>query len=163
MRKIFYILALLVCTCSDLFSQKILTPEEAVKIALENNYGIKVAANQQEINRINNTAGNAGMLPTAGINASDNYSFLTNSLLEYNSGDKLTRSNGTSNSINAGIDIGWTLFDGGRMFVTRAKLREIEAAGQYRYQDQLFQAIYDVITAYYNVVRQKQQLRSYQE
>ncbi|MCX6259176.1 MAG: hypothetical protein NTW49_14940 [Bacteroidia bacterium] len=44
-------------------AQNYLTVEEAVSIALKNNYGIWVARNESDIARINNTLGNAGMLP----------------------------------------------------------------------------------------------------
>src|SRR5271157_2214014 len=58
-------------------AQPLLTIEDAVSIALKNNYDILVARNDAETARINNTAGNAGMLPTVAITGSDNYSLST--------------------------------------------------------------------------------------
>ena len=55
-------------------AQPLLTIEDAVSIALKNNYDILVARNDAETAKINNTAGNAGMLPTVAITGSDNYS-----------------------------------------------------------------------------------------
>jgi outer membrane protein TolC len=44
-------------------AQELLTIEDAVKIALENNYAIKIAANELTIGKTNVSIGNAGMLP----------------------------------------------------------------------------------------------------
>jgi outer membrane protein TolC len=46
-------------------AQELLTIEDAVKIALENNYAIKIAANELTIGKTNVSIGNAGMLPRA--------------------------------------------------------------------------------------------------
>ncbi|HMD68679.1 MAG TPA: TolC family protein, partial [Chitinivibrionales bacterium] len=58
-------------------AQPLLTADEAVSIALKNNYDILVARNDAEIAKVNNTPGNAGMLPTIAVAGSDNYSLNT--------------------------------------------------------------------------------------
>ncbi|MEI6898873.1 MAG: TolC family protein [Bacteroidota bacterium] len=110
-------------------AQEVLSANDAISIALKNSYSILVAANDAAINRKNNTAGNAGMLPTVAINASD--------IIALKAVDQ-TYSNNTvpgstkerSNSFNANIGLNWTLFDGGKMFVTKQKLEEIESLGE---------------------------------
>jgi hypothetical protein len=52
-------------------AQELLTIEDAVKIALENNYAIKIAANELTIGKTN-VSGNAGMLPRATASIIDN-------------------------------------------------------------------------------------------
>jgi outer membrane protein TolC len=52
--------------------QELLTIEDAVKIALENNYAIKIAANELTIEKTNVSIGNAGMLPRATASIIDN-------------------------------------------------------------------------------------------
>ncbi len=139
------------------FAQKIITADEAVSIALKNSYDILVAQNEADIAKLNNTPGNAGMLPTAAINGSDNYA-LNNIHVKQSSGTEIYSSN--SNTINAGVALNWTLFDGGKMFVTKNKLSEIESLGEIQFRDQVLQTVYNVIVAYFNVVKQKQQLAS---
>jgi outer membrane protein TolC len=51
---------------------KNLTIEDAVKIALENNYAIKIATNELTIGKTNVSIGNAGMLPRATASIIDN-------------------------------------------------------------------------------------------
>ena len=46
------------------FSQEILTKEEALAIALENNFGIKIANNNLEVAENNTSIYNRGALPT---------------------------------------------------------------------------------------------------
>jgi outer membrane protein TolC len=53
-------------------AQELLTIEDAVKIALENNYAIKIAANELTIGKTNVSIGNAGMLPRATASIIDN-------------------------------------------------------------------------------------------
>jgi len=138
-------------------AQEELSANDAVSIALKNSYSILVAANDAAINRTNNTAGNAGMLPTVAINASDNIALnAINQTYSNNTDPSSTKER--SNSFNANIGLNWTLFDGGKMFVTKQKLEEIESLGEMQYKERVIQTVSDVTLAYYNVVKQKQQL-----
>jgi outer membrane protein TolC len=49
------------------------------------------------------------------------------------------------------------------MFVTKRKLSEIQELGEIQFRDRVLQTVYDVILAYYDVVRQKQELASINE
>ena len=53
-------------------AQQVLSLEDAVKIALENNYEIKIAKNDLKIGQTNVAAGNAGMLPKATASITQN-------------------------------------------------------------------------------------------
>ena len=52
-------------------AQEVLTLENALKIALQNNFEIKLASNNLEINTTNVALGNAGMLPRLTANLVD--------------------------------------------------------------------------------------------
>lgn len=130
-------------------AQKLLSIDDAVNIALKNNFDILVARNDADIAKINNTRGNAGMLPTLQMTGSANYVNNVNS--------------SSTTSVNAGTELAWTLFDGGKMFVTKNKLNEIEALGEIQFKEQVLQTLYSLIAVYYDVVRQKQQLNSINE
>lgn len=143
-------------------AQQVLSVQDAINIALKNSYDIQVAANDASIDKANNTRGNAGMLPTVGLNVSDNLSLISNHQETANK-VKTSTSNARTNTIDAGIALSWTLYDGGKMFVTKQKLQEIEALGEIQYRDRVLQTVYNVIVAYYDVVKQKQQLASINE
>ena len=57
-------------------AQDLLSLEDAVKIALENNYDIKIAKNNSKIDATNNNLANAGMLPSLNANFTNNNSQL---------------------------------------------------------------------------------------
>lgn len=140
-------------------AQQVMTPDEAVSIALKNNYDILVALNDAAIDSINNTAGNAGMLPSLAVNGTGNYA--VNNVHQKNQNGVETSYSGIRvNAINVGPALNWTLFDGGKMFVTKKRLSEIEALGELQFKVKVMQTVYEVILAYYDVVRQKQQLSS---
>jgi outer membrane protein len=162
MRRIYGFILILNLSVTCAKAQELLTSDDAVSIALKNNYDILVATNSAEIARINNTSGNAGMLPELGVNSSDNYS-RNNVDQKFSSGESSSYSNSHANSFNAGVELNWTLFDGGKMFITKNKLGEIQSLGEIEFKDQVLQTVFDVIVAYYEVVREKQQLVSINE
>src|SRR5690606_18553323 len=53
-------------------AQQLLTAEEAVRIALENNYEIRIASNDLKIDQQNISLANAGMLPRIDASVADN-------------------------------------------------------------------------------------------
>ncbi len=72
--RIFLLFTALLFCMGPASSQALLTPEEAIDIALNNSFGVLVARNNADIARINNTIGAAGMLPNINGNANANFS-----------------------------------------------------------------------------------------
>jgi outer membrane protein len=143
-------------------AQDVLTLEQAVSLALNKSFDIQFARTLAQIDKTNNTPGNAGMLPGISVNAADNYSKIN---LEQNlsNGTNISKSNASSNNFNSNVSLSWTVFDGLKMFVTKKKLSEIETLGELEFKQQVLQTVYDVTVAYYNLVKQRQQLASLQE
>jgi outer membrane protein TolC len=142
---------------SGLSAQFVMSLEDAVGIALKNNYSISITRNLANVAKVNNTLGNAGMLPTIMVNGSDNYS-VNNVYLNLSTGSDITAAAGKSNAFNAGVALNWTLFDGTKMFITKNKLNQIEKLGEIEFRDTLMQIMYNVTVAFYQVVAQKEQL-----
>jgi outer membrane protein len=148
---------LLLLTFSIAGAQKILTIEDAVNLALKNNFNILVSRNEADILKIKNTPGNAGMLPEINLTGSGRYE-LNDVHQGYADGTENEYPDFSGTSVSAGAELSWTLFDGGKMFVTKAKLNEIESLGEIQFKDRVLQTLYEVIASYYNIVKQKQQL-----
>jgi len=155
-------LLLLVSAFPAVYAQETLSIEKAVKIALKNNFDILIANNSSTISKVNNTPGNAGMLPTVALIGSANYS-LNNRYQKNTDGTTVNSTSLNTGSVTAGAELSWTLFNGGKMFVTKSKLNEIQALGEIQFRDQVLQTLFNVIGAYYDVVRQNQQLKSINE
>lgn len=138
-------------------AQEVLTLENALKIALENNYEIKIASNNSLIQKTNVSLGNAGMLPTLSANVVDNNS-IQNSSQTRQDGTKNELDNAKNNSLTYGVGLDWTIFDGMRMFARRDQLKELQKLGEAQLKLAIITRISDVNAAYYDLVQQQQQL-----
>ncbi len=136
---------------------QLLTLEEALKIALDNNFDIQLARVDATQATLNNTAGNAGMLPDVYAVAGTNGS-LSNTQLELATGDVQNRNNALAYGLNGAIQLDWTLFDGNGMFIRKRQLEQLERMGGLALKQQLQTTIVSVIQAYAAVIRQQQQL-----
>jgi len=160
-----YFIAVFLC-CSvftPLCRGALLTPESAVQLALKNNYDITVAYTNAQTARIQNAPGNAGMLPSISMTGSDLFEPANGSKQLLAGGSTSRASNAHYNTVSAGLALDWTLFDGGRMFLTKQKLTMLESLGAIQFKNSVQQTVYDVITAYYSIVQQKQMLASINE
>ena len=129
---------------------------------MKNNYDIQIAKNRTDITSLNNTVGNAGMLPKANIAVTDNATL--NHLDQKLANGTETLKNGVvGNTINPSLNITWTLFDGLKMFATKSKLKRLEQIGELNYKDTLQTVVAQTITAYYNVVSANQELKAIDE
>lgn len=139
-----------------------LTPDEAVRLALEANYDIRIVRGDAEIAQLNNTRANAGMLPVVNFVASDNAS-LNSFQQKLANGSEFSALGAPFNTASAGVQLSWTLFDGGRMSITKNRLEQLEALGQINLQAAVLQTATAVLTAYYDIVRARLQIRASEE
>lgn len=132
-----------------------MTVENAIEMALKNNYDIVISKNLAMQNSNNNTLGNAGMLPRIDLNASGS---LANNATkqEFSNGLVVDKNGVQSKNITTGAYLTWTVFDGLKMFGTREKLQELERMGELNAKIQIENTIVKVITSYYSIAMQKQ-------
>lgn len=138
-------------------AQKILTVEEAVQIALENNYQIKIASNELKIDEFSISPGRAGMLPQINASLTDNNS-IQNSTQTRSDGTIVENDNAKNNSLNYGVAMDWTLFDGFRMFANYDQLKETKKLGESELKQVVLTKVGDVMITYFDLVQQQQQL-----
>lgn len=155
--RFIYIITLLVSGLAKIQAQELLTLEDAVKIALENNYEIRISKNDLSIDKTNTTAGNAGMLPQVSANVVDNNN-IQNTTQTRNDGTINKLDNAKNNSITYGVGLDWTVFDGFRMFARHDELRTIQKLGEAELKLTVITKISDVTSTYYDLVQQQQQL-----
>ena len=140
-------------------AQELLSLEDAVKIALENNYDIKIADNNSKIDATNNNLANAGMLPSLNANFTNNNSQLDTKQTQ---GDGTVRElDGAKNmNLTYGVGLDWTIFDGLSMFARKEQLNVLEQQGKAELQTAILTRISDVYTTYFDLVQQQQVLTS---
>ena len=155
--KIFYLIVFSVFSSS--YSQEVLTIENAIKIALENNFEIKIASNNYNIAKTNSTIGNAGMLPTLTASVAAN-NRVQNSTLTLQNGVVNALDNALNNSLNYGVSLDWTIFNGFKMFTRLEQLKELEKLGSTKLQQTIISKLSEVSSTYFNLVQQQQQLKA---
>ncbi|MFN0176738.1 MAG: TolC family protein [Saprospiraceae bacterium] len=143
-------------------STLLLSPDEAVRIALEVNYDIRISQADADIARLNNTKGNAGMLPTVNLVANENFT-LSAFQQKLANGNEFKEAGAPFNTANAGVQLSWTLFDGRRMQITKRRLEELESLGQTNLQNTVQQTTAAVLQTYYDIVRGRMQERALSE
>ena len=155
----YQLLILVLLSATSLQAQQTLSIEEALKIALENNYEIKIASNNLKMDQTNNTIGNAGMLPTVTASVVDNNN-VQNLSQTRSDGTVNSVDNGKSNSLTYGVGLNWTIFDGMKMFAKKEQLEELQKLGESTLRLNILTKISDVYATYYDLVQQQQQLKA---
>lgn len=157
-----YVLLMILGFSMKLHAQEMISLKQAYEIALKNNYSIQLASSELEISKRNNTIGNAGMLPSlTGSLTQDNQVIDTKQ--KFLSGAENNRDGAKSNSLNANVELGWTIFNGMKMFATRSKLSELEAMGELRLRQQMENTLTRVAKTYFDVLLAKDQLKAGKE
>jgi len=134
--------------------QERLTLQEAITIAMQNNYDIKIGKNNVAIAKNNANIGNAGMLPSLTGSYSNGGSIQNTRQTPATGADRvITGARSTNNDI--GADLNWTVFDGFSMFANYERLKELQKQGEVTSRLAILTTIADVINAYYDVVRQQ--------
>ncbi|HOY43005.1 MAG TPA: TolC family protein, partial [Chitinophagales bacterium] len=157
--KIIFITFILSITFTSMKAQELLTPENAVALAISKNFDIMLAKNEADIAKINNNKATAGMLPIINVTAGDVFN-LNNINQKFTTGQEVQRNWVPINSFNAALNIDWTIFDGMRMFAAKDRLAALQSLGEIQLKNQIQNTVAQVLSAYYGVVRQKQQIKA---
>ena len=155
------LLFLMAFTCK-VHAQNLLTPDDAVAIALQKNFDIIIAKNDVDIAKINNNAATAGMMPKVNFTTSDAFN-LNNINQKFTTGQEVQKNFVPINSFNMGVYANWTIFDGMKMYATKDKLATLQSLGELQLKNQIQNNIAQILNIYYDIVRQKQQINALKE
>lgn len=156
------ILPALLLTVHSSFAQRLLTLEEAIATALQHNYDIQLSKNDSAIAALDYSYRNAVFLPRINGNLSGILNN-NNQKQKFVDGTQKQLNDIRSNNYSAAVQLNWVLFDGLKMFATRDKVLEFIKLGELGIKNQVVNTIAAVITNYYAIVRQKQQLKAIEE
>jgi outer membrane protein TolC len=142
-----------------LFSQEInaqnnLSLKEAVTIAIQNSYDIKLVENNLSIAQNNNNYGVAGGLPTVTANGTNNNTLTTINQTFPDASRNTTRSGVDGSTLNGGLTATMILFNGYRIAATKDRLESIQKQTEAALQVQMLNTSSTVMQQYYNVIRQ---------
>lgn len=152
-----YIVIFLILIALNSYGQEVLTIQDAVRTAVENNYQIITADNNLKIDSISVSPGYAGMLPSLEASLTDNNS-VQNLSQTRSDGSKVELDNAKNNSLSYGVAMNWTLFDGLRMFANFEQLKQNQNLGEAELKQVILTKVGEVMITYYDLVQQQQQL-----
>ncbi len=153
------LIALLYLSYTSVDGQKVYGLKDCISVGLERNFSILIAKNDETISKNNFTPGNAGFLPTIGLNGRHSGT-LNNTTTNLTDGTQ-TISNGVFNTNSDGsVALGMTLFNGFSAITTYKKLGELNLVGQLNTQLTIENLIADIVSGYYNYILQVQQMNN---
>ena len=137
---------------------KVLTLDECISTALQNNIDLKRARNNELLAKSNNLQSLMEMLPT--ISAGVNYDFFVGTTFDQNAARQVTA---TTNSSNPNLNVGWAIFNGFSNYHTR-KQRENEYQGaQSNVDGTILTTRANILGSFLNVVLSKENIKIAQE
>lgn len=101
-----------------------------LEYGLQNNYSLRITRNEEQVSKNNATLGNAGYLPTLDLSASykgtvDNTDSKVRAIGEH------VKENGVfDQTMNVGLNLNWTIFDGFNITANYQRLKELERQGE---------------------------------
>ncbi len=143
-------------------AQRVLPLEEAIATALKNNYDIQLSKNDSAVAALDYSFRNAAFLPRVNGNLGTTFNN-NNQKQRFVDGSQKQLNDIRSNNYNAAVQLNWVLFDGLKMFATRDKAQEFIKLGELGIKNQIVNTVAAVITNYYAIVRQRQQLKAIEE
>ncbi|RZS99826.1 TolC family protein [Aquimarina brevivitae] len=145
------VLSIIGLLATNSFGQQ-LSKQEAIRLALENNFGIIVAANNVEIADNNKNILNSGYLPTLTGAAGAVYN-RDNVEAQFSNGDVNTLEGAESDRYNASVSLNYTLFDGLGRFYNYKRLKEQYNLSELQARETIENTILQLFTVYFEIAR----------
>ena len=161
MKRCIYILTLLLGFTLKAHAQYEYTLKQCLEEGLQNNYSLRITRNEEQISKNNATLGNAGILPTIDLTAGYNGSVeSTNS--KSRETNETTKSRGVfDQTLDAGIELNWTIFDGFNITTTYKELQVLKKQGETNTRIAIEDFIASLVAEYYNYIQQEIRLENF--
>lgn len=158
MKRIVLIFIATACTALDLYAH---TLKSCLEQGLLNNYSLRIVRNEEQVSKNNATLGNAGYLPTLDLSAGYKGT-IDNAETKARATGETTKDNGVfDQTLDAGINLNWTIFDGFNITANYQRLKELERQGETNTRIAIEDLIANIAAEYYNYVQQKIRLKNF--
>lgn len=141
-------------------AQQIYTLQSCLEEGLQNNYSIQIVRNDEQITHNNATIANAGYLPTLDLSAGYSGSINSTETTSRETGEKSSQNGVFDQTLNAGLSLNWTIFDGLGIQANYKKLKELEQMGETQTRITIENFIAELSAEYYNFVQQNIRLKN---
>ncbi|MEZ4922104.1 MAG: TolC family protein [Crocinitomicaceae bacterium] len=144
----------LICFSWISFGQEDLTVFGAIEKALTNNYQVRLVEGNYQASKLQNSWGQAGLIPTFSLSLSNSAS------LQDNSNNPATFFPGVlfTDNLTPSLDMNWTVFNGFGIRINKQRFEQLQEQTKGNAIVVIESTIYDVILAYYTTVVQQRKL-----
>ena len=149
------------CAAGNLSAQQHYTLKSCLETGLEKNYSIRMVRNEEQISKNNATIANAGYLPTLDLSAGFSGSINDTETEARSTGEKTKTTGVFDKTLNAGLNLNWTLFDGFKIQASYARLKELERQGETLTRIAIEDFIANLTAEYYNYIQQQIRLKNF--
>ena len=149
------------CAAGSLSAQQHYTLKSCLETGLEKNYSIRMVRNEEQISKNNVTLGNAGYLPTLDLSAGFSGNINDTETETRSTGEKTKTSGVFDKTLNAGLNLNWTIFDGFKIQANYARLKELEQQGETQTRIAIEDFIAELTAEYYNYIQQEIRLKNF--
>ena len=139
---------------------QVINLEECLRVGLEQNFDIRIMRNKQDISDRNVTWGNAGLLPS--LDATTTYNLKSDNADQTpaDGSDQNNIRNNNTETLNASVNLNWTLFDGFNAQTNLKKLKELRSVGELNTQFSVESFIANLTAEYYNLVQETMRMQN---
>ena len=127
----------------------------------ESNFSIRMVKNQQETAANNATRANAGMLPTVDLSASYSGDLGSTRTTPRSTGVTTTERGAYDGTVDAGIDLNWTIFDGFSVWTNYKQLQLLKEQGELQTRITIEDYVASLTAEYYNYIQEKIRLKNF--
>jgi outer membrane protein len=159
MKKLVYVLLVL---SLELSAQSSFTLESFLSTVLEKDFNIRIARNNLQQATNNNNPGAAGYLPEISIGAEQNWT-INSARQEFLSGQVNEATNAQNRSLNAGLMLNWTFFDGFNMFLEDQRLTLLQESARINMMAEMELKIYSASMSFYSFLLLDEMNKMYAE
>lgn len=134
---------------------RLLSLQDCLQEGLKNNYALQITRNKEEIAHNNATLANAGGLPSVDASASVRPG-LTNldRTVSRVTGEATRNTNYLDNTVDVGVSLSWTIFDGFKIQTNYQQLKTLEQQGETSTRMAVEDLIADISSEYYTLIQQ---------
>lgn len=157
------IITTLVCSATAIMlsAQTSYTLKSCLETGLEQNYSIRMVRNEEQVSKNNATLANAGYLPTLDLSAGYSGSLNDTETKARETGETSKTTGVYDQTVNAGLNLNWTIFDGFKIQANYQRLKELEKQGETTTRLAIEDFIAEMTAEYYNYIQQQIRLKNF--
>lgn len=149
------------CAAGNLSAQQHYTLKSCLETGLERNYSIRIVRNEEQVSKNNATLGNAGYLPTLDLSTSFSGNINDTETQARETGEKSKTTGVFDKTLNAGLNLNWTIFDGFKIQANYDRLKELKKQGETQTRIAIEDFIAELAAEYYNYIQQQIRLKNF--